>query len=192
MTLMIFTHRKVPGDLFKGKKVLDIGCGRNKIPGAVGLDQLELPGVDIVTNLNERLPIEDGQFEAVNANQVLEHVQNLVGLVYEVHRILKDDGIFLVHVPYFRSSWAHIDPTHVRSFTINTMDYFVKGTYCYQGYRFCDEAFRKIEIFLDTDYHSTLLRGIFSKIAIRYSFRFENSMLSSLYPFEQLTFLLTK
>jgi len=189
---MAIAHRKVSKDLFVGKSVLDIGCGRKKLPGAVGLDQARLPEVDVVANLNETLPFQNNQFDAVHADQVLEHVKNLVGLVYEVYRILKPGGIFLAHVPYFRSSWAHIDPTHVRCFTINSMDYFVKGTYCYEGYRFRDEAFSRIEVFIDTDYCSTLPRRLFSSLALRYPFRFENSFLSSLYPFEQISFLLTK
>lgn len=189
---MVFNHRKVPKNLLKGGRVLDIGCGRKKLPGAVGLDKNLFPGVDVVADLEMGLPFRDHDFDAVHTDQVLEHVRDLISLVYEVYRVLKPGGIFLVHVPYFRSSWAHIDPTHVRSFTINTMDYFVAGTYCYEGYRFREQAFRKLEVFIDTDYPSTPFRTLFSAIALRYPYRFENSLWSHMHPFEQISYLLTK
>lgn len=189
---MLLGHCKVPENVLEGKRVLDIGCGSSKYPGAVGLDHMPLPGVDVVANLNHVLPFHDGEFDAVFANQVLEHVGNMVGLMSEIHRVLRPGGILLAHMPYFRSSWAHIDPTHVRSFTINSMDYFVRGTYCYDNYRFGDEAFSEIQIFLDSDYRSTLARRLFSSVALRRPFRFENSFWSALYPFEQISYLLIK
>jgi len=185
-------HRKVPKNILEGKRVLDIGCGRSKYPGSIGLDHMPLPGVDVVADLGDALPFHDGEFDAVFANQVLEHVRDMVGLMSEIHRVLRLGGILLVHMPYFRSSWAHIDPTHVRSFTINSMDYFVRGTYCHDNYRFGDEAFSEIQVFLDSEYRSTLARRLFTSIALRMPFRFENSFWSALYPFEQISYLLKK
>ena len=36
---------------------LDIGCGKNKKEGFIGVDQYAMPGVDIVANLVERTPL---------------------------------------------------------------------------------------------------------------------------------------
>ena len=188
----MITHRQKLEDVLVGRHTLDIGCGRKKRVGAVGLDCMDFPGVDVVADLALGLPFDDASFEAVFANQVIEHVRDLVALVREVYRVLKPGGVFVVHVPYFRSSWAHIDPTHLRSFTINSMDYFVRGTYCYENYRFMDEAFSGIQVFLDLEYPSTLARRLFSSIALRMPFRFENSFWSALYPFEQISYLLKK
>lgn len=185
-------HKKFDSARLEGKRVLDIGCGRKKLPGSVGLDHNAYEGVDIVADLNARLPVDDASFDVVHADQVLEHVTNLIGLLDEVHRVLKPGGFLVAHVPYFRSSWAHIDPTHVRCFTISTLDYFIKGTFCNDNYSFGDKAFSRGEIFLDNDYRSTPTRALFSNLALRWPFRFENSTLSFLYPFEQLTFVLTK
>lgn len=185
-------HKKVPDDIFEGKRILDIGCGRSKLEGATGLDQNKYDGVDIIANLDERLPILDEEYDLVFANQVLEHIGDLTSLLSEIYRILKPGGQLLVHVPYFRSSWAHVDPTHIRSFTLDTLDYYVHGTWLNNEYRFMDASFFSIEKFLDTEYKSTLGRRFFSTLALKNSFRFENSALSFIYPFEQITFLLNK
>jgi SAM-dependent methyltransferase len=185
-------HRKFDRARLQGKYVLDIGCGRKKLAGAIGLDQRAHEGVDIVADLNQRLPIDDASYDIVHADQVLEHIPNLIGLIHEIHRILKPGGSLVAHVPYFRSSWAHIDPTHVRSFTINTLDYFVAGTFCNRDYSFGDATFASHEVYLDTDYRSTPARALFTALALRWPFRFENSTLACLFPFEQLTYVLTK
>lgn len=46
------------------KVILDVGCGPNKTPGAVGIDALPLEGVDVVHNLNQfPYPFESNHFE---------------------------------------------------------------------------------------------------------------------------------
>lgn len=175
-----------------GKRILDIGCGRNKLQGSIGLDQVALPGVDVVADLNKRLPFAHEAFEVVYSDQVLEHIPKIVGLIEEIHRILIPGGIMVAHVPYFRSSWAAIDPTHIRQFTLNSLDYFVRGTYAYEGYRFSDTNYSRAERYLDVNYPPSLLRFMFTEVARRWPNRFENSALSFLYPFESLTFVLTK
>ena len=190
--MTIFRHKKVPSDILEAGAVLDLGCGTHKAKGAFGLDSRAFPGVDIIADLEKALPLENDRFDVVFANQVIEHVVNLPGLMHEIHRILKPGGRFLAHVPYFRSGWAHCDPTHVRSFSIEGLDIFIEGTYARSVYTLSDMAFRKLEVFLDTEYPSTIIRGLFSNLALRNPRKFENSVLSFLYPFEELSFLLTK
>ena len=175
-----------------GMRVLDIGCGRRKLPGAIGVDFLELPGVDIVTDLNKRLPFEDAQFDVVHSNQVLEHIPNVIGLMEEMHRLLRPSGIVVAHVPYFRSSWAACDPTHIRQFTLLSLNYFVKGTEEHENYRFSDVSFSRLECYLDGNYPPGPLRLLFTSLARRWPHRFENSVLSFLYPFQTITFVLRK
>lgn len=66
---------------------LDIGCGANKQDGFVGMDVRELPGVDIVHNMEQfPFPLPDESCSMVVASHVLEHVNpastdpRLVGL----------------------------------------------------------------------------------------------------------------
>ena len=190
--MKIFQHRVFDSRRMEGKSVIDLGCGRSKLPGAVGIDFMDLPGVDVLADLNKRLPFDDNLFDIVYSNQVFEHVQNMIGLVGECHRILKTGGLLVVHVPYFRSSWSAIDPTHLRQFSINSLHYFVCGTVEHENYRFIDTSFSKIECYLDSNYPPGPFRFLFSKMALRYPYRFENSILSFVYPFETMTFVLEK
>jgi 2-polyprenyl-3-methyl-5-hydroxy-6-metoxy-1,4-benzoquinol methylase len=190
--MALFQHPVFDMSRIAGKRVLDIGCGRNKLPGSVGLDYMDLPGVDIVANLDERLPFEDGEFDVVHSNQVLEHVPNMIGLIGEIHRVLKPSGLMIARVPYFRSSWAAVDPTHIRNFTLLSLNYFSKGTYEYENYRFSETSFSELTTYLDDNYPPGPLRLLFSSLARRWPHRFENCALSFLYPFQSLTFVLKK
>lgn len=190
--MKLFQHATFDVRRLAGKKTIDLGCGRNKLQSAVGVDVLDLPGVDVVADLNRRLPFEDETFDIIHSNQVFEHVQNLIGLVFECHRVLRPGGILVAHVPYFRSSWAAVDPTHIRQFSISSMNYFVRGRYEHENYRFIEESFSSLECYLDGNYHRGPFRWVFSKLALRWPYRFENSILSFMYPFESLTYVMTK
>lgn len=190
--MKLFQHATFDERRLDGRLVVDLGCGRNKLVGAIGVDFLNLPGVDYVADLNQPLPFQDESFEVVYANQVFEHIPNLIGLIAECHRILRSDGLLVVHVPYFRSSWAAVDPTHIRQFSISSMNYFVNDLYEHKHYRFIEQSFTDIECYLDGNYPSGLLRWVFTKLALRWPYRFENSILSFMYPFETLTFVLKK
>jgi len=107
------------------KKMLHIGCGVHKVPGAVGLDITALPGVDVVLDLDkEKLPFDDNTFDIVYAHHVLEHLRNLADVLGEIHRVCKPGAIIDILVPYYTCVGAFGDPTHVRFFTYRTLEHF--------------------------------------------------------------------
>ncbi len=54
---------------------LDLGCGANKHPGFVGLDVRDLPGVDIVHDLNVYpWPLPDESVNRITCSHVVEHI----------------------------------------------------------------------------------------------------------------------
>jgi predicted SAM-dependent methyltransferase len=59
-----------------GRK-LQLGCGRKPLSGFVNLDVAALPGVDLVANLEQKLPFPDNHFDLVHARHTIEHVENL-------------------------------------------------------------------------------------------------------------------
>lgn len=133
-------------NILENKKALDVGCGDRKLPGAVGIDRLGLPSVDIVHDLNIfPWPVEDASYDLVFANHFLEHMTDVLLTLGEVHRILKPGGRFVMQVPYFRSVDAFSDPTHVHFFTASTLDYVCEGTklgsYEYTPFKFKKRGF---------------------------------------------------
>lgn len=109
-------------------RVLDIGCGRTKQqPFAVGVDCHSFEGVDVVTDLeNAGLPSRDREIDQVYAVHFLEHVRNLLGLMNEIHRVLRPDGVLHVMVPNASFVNALADPTHVRFFHLQTFKFFCR------------------------------------------------------------------
>jgi predicted SAM-dependent methyltransferase len=110
----------------KDSVVINIGCGRRRIPGAIGIDNINLPSVDIVADIEQGLPfLEDNSVDIVIAESILEHVDNFESLIREVHRVLKPEGELRVEVPHFSNPYYFSDYTHKRFFGLYTFDYFV-------------------------------------------------------------------
>lgn len=113
------------------KKILDIGCGKYKIKGAIGVDNTNLPGIDVKHDLNKTpYPFKQNYFEEIHCYHILEHLDNLMSVMEEIYRIGDNNCMVFIRVPHascIRSSWS--DPTHKRPFTARTfLDYFSKDS----------------------------------------------------------------
>jgi len=107
---------------------LNIGCGYNKKKGWINLDKFEELKPDSVHDLNNApYPFEDCQFEEILADNVLEHVEDIITCMNELYRIMKPGGVFTIIVPKFPSFGSVLDPTHKRFFIDQTFLYFVDG-----------------------------------------------------------------
>lgn len=104
--------------------ILDLGCGSNKAPSAIGVDILYHADVDIVSRV-DLLPIADGVVDQVYASHILEHVSGLVNAMEEIWRVCKPGARVHVWAPHFSCGlyiWS--DPTHVRGMSTCMFDYF--------------------------------------------------------------------
>ena len=55
-------------------RILDLGCGDNKVVGSIGLDCADLPDVDIKHNLQSfPYPFKNESFELIYLRHVIEH-----------------------------------------------------------------------------------------------------------------------
>lgn len=95
------------------KKILDVGCGANKIGGSTGMDHVKGPGVDIVHDLNKfPWPIAESSFDEVRMAQIIEHVDDILKTMAEVWRISKPGAKISIYTPHFSSPNSYTDPTH--------------------------------------------------------------------------------
>lgn len=105
---------------------LVVGCGNRPKDYAINLDMIALPSVDVVWNLESiPYPFDAGQFEYVEAEDILEHVDDIVGIMNELGRIMCVGGLLWIrgpHAAYPLQAWK--DPTHRRAFVPESFDNF--------------------------------------------------------------------
>jgi len=80
-------------------------------------------GEVIATRFGE-IQIKPYMFDKIIANDVLEHIPDLVVAMTNCKNLLKPGGEFHIHVPYELSLGAWQDPTHVRAFNENSWLYY--------------------------------------------------------------------
>ncbi len=99
------------------RKILDVGCGQNKFPGAIGIDANPRTQADIIHDLGVfPYPFGDDEFDEIISRHVIEHVPDVLGFVNELHRITKPGGRIKIVTPHYSNpDWA-TDPTHRNHF----------------------------------------------------------------------------
>ena len=110
---------------------LNLGCGKTKIPSCIGVDRVLIHGyVDVVHDLNLLpYPFQDDYADEIHLYHVIEHLDDPLLKIEEIHRILKTGGILYLRAPHFSSNGAFTDITHKRPFSIFSFDVFVEGNY---------------------------------------------------------------
>ena len=118
---------QVLADIAEGKAIkLDLGSGGHGREGFYSVDHLDLKGVDIMANLNQPLNLlPDNSVAHIYSRHALEHIEQFLPLMREIHRMTRPDGIIEIIVPHFSNVYGYSDPTHVRFFGLYTMYYFV-------------------------------------------------------------------
>lgn len=112
------------------EKVIDLGCGPCKTPGAIGFDIHPYDGVDVVGNLNSfPWPFADNEFDRVICKQVVEHVENPTAFFKELHRISKNSAEIYVRTPHYTCVTSWSDPTHRWHYSAHWFEPFIKGGY---------------------------------------------------------------
>ena|SRR5215469_7469003 len=124
-----------------GRSILHIGCGPDKLPGALGIDVNPQSKADVIHDLDAHpWPLEDSSFDYIHAENVLEHVKDFVGAMEEIHRVARPGATVLVRMPFMSSCNFPTDPTHRRAATSRTFEYFQPskflGNYGYSNARF--------------------------------------------------------
>ncbi len=113
------------GAVLPVKCALDLGCGvggkmehlkkiSDKVFGLdLSMDALRFCKISSSSHLTqatiEELPYKNGVFTFVNAFDVLEHVENDIGVLREINRVLADSGFLVIAVPAFNMLWSQHD-----------------------------------------------------------------------------------
>jgi methionine biosynthesis protein MetW len=107
-----------------GTRLLDVGCGAGTLCYFAKEKYEDVYGIDISenalnmakrynikiskVNLNEeKLPFEDGYFDAITCLDVIEHVFEPIDLITEINRVLRIGGILVISSPNIRY-WQHL------------------------------------------------------------------------------------
>jgi len=171
-------------------KILDIGCGKAKYPGSIGVDISGKTDADIIHNLNTiPYPFDDNVFDCIICDNVIEHLDDVIKTMNELWRISKKGARIKIDVPYFRSVYASIDPTHKHFFTYNSFNYFDEKHLFNELYKFSDLTFEVEKVSFDESISSNVLQRFIKYFANKKP-QFYEINISHLFPLNQLTFYL--
>lgn len=108
---------------------LNLGCGRDKKPDCMNVDANPTVEPDLLWNLEERpFPLPRHHFEIIYANDVVEHLEDLIGFMSEVHALLAPGGRVIITTPHFSCSNSFTDPTHRHHLSYFSFDYFTNDS----------------------------------------------------------------
>lgn len=107
-----------------GRRILDVGCGTgtmltylSRFGTAEGVDideeAIEYCRARGLTRVSQSpagtLPFGDDSFDLVTALDVIEHIEDDLGAMREIRRVLKPGGQLLMTVPAYRFLWGRQD-----------------------------------------------------------------------------------
>ena len=178
--------------MITNKKVLDLGCGKKKRAGSIGVDWSDQHDADVVHDLNVfPYPFESSIFDEIYIDNTLEHLDDVVRVMEEIHRICKPGGFVKVIVPYFRSVWACVDPTHKHFFTVESFSYYDPDHVICQRYDYTLTRFKTERIIFHEDLNSGLIKRAVVYFANKSPLRYER-FLSHFIPLDEITYYLKR
>ena len=126
-------------------RILDVGCGINKFPGAIGIDRNRATAADVICDLDRfPYPFADGSFDGLRAIHVIEHLTDVIRTMEEFHRLVKPGGRVRIETPHYTDHSSFCDPTHKHHLTSFSFRYFGAN---HGGFGYYTQAkFREISV----------------------------------------------
>jgi SAM-dependent methyltransferase len=113
-------------------------------------------------------PFPDDRFEVVHAYDVVEHLDDIVAAMEEIHRVCKHGAVVRIMVPHFSCANAFTDPTHRHYFSVASFNYFT-GDNEFDFYT--DRRFRKRKA--EIIFAPTLINKVVWRLAKRFPAEYE-------------------
>ena len=83
-------------------KVLDVGCGHLKHSNAIGVDIDPGSDADCLADVGrDGLPFKSSVFERIICRHVIEHLDDVAGIMRDLHRVGVDGARVLIVTPHF-------------------------------------------------------------------------------------------
>ena len=106
---------------------LDLGCGNSKHQFAIGIDKVDLDGVDLVGDVLDCLALfPDSCVQKIYCFSFFAHVDDFEKVLSEINRVLVDGGSLISYVPHFTNPFIYSDYTAKNYFGIYTFYYFAE------------------------------------------------------------------
>ncbi len=122
---------------------LNLGCGQFPKAGYLNIDNDLKSKADKLIDLNKfPYDLPNNHFTLVEADHLLEHLENPMQAMREFHKILKPKGLLHIRVPHFSRGFTHWD--HKRGFDVSYPLYFQKNFL--GGYVNLDFTLKKITL----------------------------------------------
>lgn len=171
-------------------RVLEMGCGQVKHwPHSVAIDINPRSIADVIHDLNVvPYPFEDNSFDIVIAEHVIEHLDDVIKVIEETHRILKPGGLLYIEVPHFSSNNHFTDPTHKHAFSSRSLDYFVPAAGGVYMFHYSTADFNKRDVTINGPMDNAFLRFI-NKHSNSHKVRFERDF-AFIFPRETINFVM--
>lgn len=130
-------------------EVLHLGCGRVKHPRALGVDATADSAADLVWDLDRRpWPLPADAFAKIYLVNVLEHLDDVVATMEEVHRVARPGARVVILAPFASSYHLWTDPTHKRAFMARSFQYFTPE-FADRHFAYSPARFRELEVTFD-------------------------------------------
>ena len=106
-------------------RILDVGCGINKLAGAIGIDRIPGTKADVLVELDHfPYPFRDSAFDGLQAIHVIEHVSDVIKTIEEFHRLVRAGGEVFIVTPHYTDFSSFCDPTHKWHLNSYSLRYF--------------------------------------------------------------------
>jgi SAM-dependent methyltransferase len=93
-------------------RILDIGCGPKKYPGAIGIDIHPATQADVLCDWSRGLPFGESQFDEVRLVHVIEEVDDIFKTLAEVHRVARPGARVVIVTPHYSDHASYCSPAH--------------------------------------------------------------------------------